>query len=134
MGKQKKNKIKRNKTRADYEDKIKFIKCPMYRTSFYFINAKNGNEYNKISRTINKNLQDVEWNEVAGGMLTIIDKDDPKFKTYIMWCDVNNYSNLAHEAFHLAHAILFERGCVLEDQAGEHYAYLISWIIDEIRG
>ena len=102
-------------------------KIPIYRGTLIIILS---NDSQKVSDKINYSLDEVyahsfivDWHGMEG-FLCLLNLHSKQRKIY--------HGTIAHEASHLAHFILQERGVKEDFENDEPVAYLVEWITDEI--
>ena len=94
----------------------------IYRQNYYFIRARNYDEYKDILK--NQLNCIVEDKKDIGGKFNVFTQGKHKTEVCFIWA--NNKRDLVHECFHAVSYTLRHRGLPLTDDTDEAFAYSIS--------
>ena len=93
------------------------------------------NIINKFYTVNGENINPEEFNNYAAGVIRVINKKTQNYGYVVVFRPNNiNISNISHEAYHLADALLEDTGMEYNYNSGnEHIAYLVGYIADLIQ-
>ena len=101
---------------------------PILRQNYYFVHAKDKDEYHKI---VKKEFKVDLPNKGSGGSFNVISQND--IEIGLLWAKKNDICNLAHECFHAISYTLRQRGIELSAETDEIYAYHLAFLMRTIR-
>ena len=113
---------------------IHLVDIPIYRCTVVFLIEATKEEWLQFASEHKEQITDLdssrviqEYNE-SKTIGWVIDTEGQDYLCYIS--DVNRMGLVAHELFHTAHSILFDRGCLM-DASSEPWAYLIEFLTNK---
>ena len=110
--------------------KIQHIYDPVFKQNYYFIDCKNHDEFLKIcSEEIKVDLEN-EKTLVDGECYELIINGIP---VQVFWANKRRIEIVVHECFHAIYTCLSTRGIVLSNSSEEIFAYLLQFLIEEIK-
>ena len=110
--------------------KIQHIYDPIFKQNYYFIDCKNHDEFLKIcSDEIKVDLEN-EKTLVDGECYELIINGIP---VQVFWANKRRIEIVVHGCFHAIYTCLSTRGIVLSNSSEEIFAYLLQFLIEEIK-
>jgi len=110
--------------------KILHIYEPLYQANFYYIPA---NSYKEYARIIDKQLKikSIFSDKTSGAGFEVYEKDNTDVG--FIWAPKGKWDLISHECFHASHWLMANRGLKLTDDSEEAYAYLLQFIVGQIK-
>lgn len=112
------------------KSKIQHIYDPIFKQNYYFIDCKNHDEFLKICLDELEIDIGKEKRLVDGECYEIIREDIP---IQVFWTNKKHIEVVVHECFHAVYSCLSNRGIELSTSSEEIFAYLLQYLIEEIK-
>lgn len=108
---------------------FKYIWVPSYQANVWWFRGTHKQYAALIWKEFKREASEISPT-VNGGVGEYLSKGQT---VHVIWLKNSKFHILAHECFHAAYHILRDRGVYLTDGSEESFAYLMDFLIQEIR-